>query len=36
MDLQEMGLGAWTGPIWLRIGNGGGAFVKALLKIRVP
>jgi hypothetical protein len=36
MDFQEMGLGAWTGPIWLRIGNSGGAFVKALLNLRVP
>jgi hypothetical protein len=24
MDLQEMGWGAWTGLIWLRIGTGGG------------
>jgi hypothetical protein len=24
MDLQEMGWGAWTGLIWLRIGRGGG------------
>jgi hypothetical protein len=24
MDLQEVGLGAWTGLIWLRIGTGGG------------
>jgi hypothetical protein len=23
MDLQEVGLGAWTGLIWLRIGTGG-------------
>jgi hypothetical protein len=23
MDLQEMGWGAWTGLIWLRIGTGG-------------
>jgi hypothetical protein len=22
MDLQELGLGAWTGLIWLRIGTG--------------
>ena len=24
MDLHEVGLGAWTGFIWLRIGTGGG------------
>jgi hypothetical protein len=24
IDLQEMGWGAWTGLIWLRIGTGGG------------
>jgi len=24
MDLQEVGCGIWTGPIWLRIGTGGG------------
>ena len=23
-DLQEVGCGAWTGLIWLRIGTGGG------------
>jgi hypothetical protein len=23
MDLQKMGLGAWTGLTWLRIGKGG-------------
>jgi hypothetical protein len=23
-DLQEVGWGAWTGLIWLRIGTGGG------------
>jgi len=23
-DLQEVGCGAWTGTIWLRIGTGGG------------
>jgi hypothetical protein len=23
MDLQEVGLGTWTGLIWLRIGTGG-------------
>jgi hypothetical protein len=23
MDLQDVGLGAWTGLIWLRIGTGG-------------
>jgi hypothetical protein len=31
MDLQEVGLGAWTGLIWLRIGTEGGTvsgFVK--------
>jgi hypothetical protein len=24
MDLKEVGWGAWTGLIWLRIGTGGG------------
>jgi hypothetical protein len=24
MDLQDVGWGAWTGSIWLRIGTGGG------------
>jgi hypothetical protein len=24
IDLQEVGWGAWTGMIWLRIGTGGG------------
>ena len=24
MDLQEVGCGAWTGSIWVRIGTGGG------------
>jgi hypothetical protein len=24
MDLQDVGWGAWTGLIWLRIGTGGG------------
>ena len=24
MDIQEVGCGAWTGSIWLRIGTGGG------------
>jgi len=24
MDLQEVGLGAWSGLVWLRIGTGGG------------
>jgi hypothetical protein len=24
MNLQEVGWGAWTGLIWLRIGTGGG------------
>ena len=24
MDLKEVGWGAWTGLIWLRIGKGGG------------
>jgi hypothetical protein len=24
MDLREVGWGAWTGSIWLRIGIGGG------------
>jgi hypothetical protein len=24
MDLREVGWGAWTGSVWLRIGTGGG------------
>jgi hypothetical protein len=24
MDLREVGWGAWTGSMWLRIGTGGG------------
>jgi hypothetical protein len=24
MDLQDVGWGAWTGSMWLRIGTGGG------------
>ena len=24
MDLQEVGVGVWTGSSWLRIGTGGG------------
>jgi hypothetical protein len=24
MDLREVGMGAWTGSAWLRIGTGGG------------
>jgi hypothetical protein len=24
MVLQEVDVGSWTGPIWLRIGTGGG------------
>jgi len=24
MDVQEMGVGSWTGSMWLRIGTGGG------------
>jgi len=24
MDLQEVGWGAWTASVWLRIGRGGG------------
>jgi hypothetical protein len=24
MDIQEVGWGAWTGLLWLRIGTGGG------------
>ena len=24
IDIQEVGCGAWTGLIWLRIGTGGG------------
>jgi hypothetical protein len=35
MDLQEVGWGAWTGLIWLRIGTGGG-LVNAVMNLRVP
>jgi hypothetical protein len=28
--------GAWTGSIWLRIGTGGRALVKAVMNLRVP
>jgi hypothetical protein len=31
MYLQEMGWGAWTGLIWLRIGTGGGLEYKCIL-----
>jgi len=27
LDLQEVGCGAWTGSIWLRIGTGGGHLI---------
>jgi hypothetical protein len=30
MDLQEMGVGAWTGSMWLRIGTDGRAPVNAV------
>jgi hypothetical protein len=28
--------GTWTGLIWLRIGTGGGALVKAVMNLLVP
>jgi hypothetical protein len=34
IDLQEVGWGAWTGVIWLRIGTG--ALVNAVMNLRVP
>jgi hypothetical protein len=36
MNLQEVGWGAWTGLIWLRIGTGGGVLVSAVMNLRVP
>jgi hypothetical protein len=36
MDLQEGGWVAHSGLFWLRIGTGGGAFVNALMNLRVP
>jgi hypothetical protein len=34
MDLKEVGWGAWTGFIWLRIGTGG-ALVNAVMNLQV-
>jgi hypothetical protein len=36
MDLREVGWGAQTGLIWLRIGTGGGLFVYTVMNLRVP
>ena len=36
MDLREVGWGAWTGSVWLRVGTGGGAVVNAVMSLRVP
>jgi hypothetical protein len=36
MDIREVGWGAWTGSIWLRIGTGGGAVVNAVMNLCVP
>jgi hypothetical protein len=35
MDLQEVGCGAWSGVMWLRIGTGG-AIVHAVMNLRYP
>jgi hypothetical protein len=35
MDLREVGLGAWTGLIWLRIRAVGGRLVNVLMKLWV-
>ena len=36
MDLQEVGWGAWTGLIWLRIGTKWWALVNVVMNLRVP
>jgi len=33
---RKLDVGAWTGSSWLKIGTGGGAFVNALMNLRVP
>jgi hypothetical protein len=35
MDLQEVGWGAWTGLLWLRIGTGCRTLVNAVMNLRV-
>ena len=32
----EVGCGAWTGTIWVRVRDGWGAFVNAVMNLRVP
>jgi hypothetical protein len=36
MDLQDVGWRTWTGLVWLRIGTGGKAVVKAAMNLLVP
>ena len=36
MNLQEVGWGAWTGLVWLRIGTGCGTPVNAVVNLWVP
>jgi hypothetical protein len=36
MDLQEVGCGAWTGLIWLRMGDRWQASVNAVMNLRGP
>ena len=36
MDLQEVGWGAGTGLLWLRIGTGCGTLANAVMNLRVP
>jgi len=36
MGHQEVGWGAWTGLIWLRISHGWRALVNAVMNLRVP
>ena len=36
MDIQEVGWGAWTVLLWLRIGTSCGTLVNAVMNFRVP
>ena len=36
IDVKEVGWGAWTGLIWLRIGTGDGLLSNAVMNLRVP
>jgi hypothetical protein len=36
MDLQEVGMGAWTGLLGFRIGTDDGTLVNAVMNLRVP